>query len=613
MDITATAGGLSLSMPSALQSSTGEDILVKNVGSNTFTLKDYSGGTITTVSAGAAIYVYLKDVSTAAGQWATVAFGVGSSSVNAASLVGYGIKAISASLNQSHPATTANVNFTIGASDRAQLYLTSVGITINLPAAIGTGNDFFFLVRNISTGNTTIDANGAELIDGAGTVVLAPEESCLVCCTGTTWYTVGRGRSTVFEYTQLTKNVAGNTNVTLTGAEASNSILKFIGALTGNINVIVPNVTAIWYVDNSTSGPYSLTVKTNAGTGISITVGNRVILYGDGVNVQSAQTVFATSGAFDTGSASVPSITFVSDTDTGAYNSGANQFGITVGGVQAANFSAAGVSITGALTLGTDLAVLQGGTGASDAPGARSNLGISATNTPNTPSGNLSATDVQGALNELQTDVDTRAVATTVVTRTSATGSAVIPSGTTAQQDGSPLAGYLRYNSTLTRFEGYNGTTWGTVSPSTAGGISFTASGNIVATDVQAAIQEVDTEKAGLGTANTFTGAQRGSVTALTSTAASIAINLATNNNFSHATTENTTLAAPSNAVAGQSGFITITQGATPRTLAYNTFYKFAGGTIPTLTATASATDVLAYYVAASNFATCQLIKDVKS
>jgi hypothetical protein len=404
MDITATAGGLSLSMPSALQSSTGEDILVKNVGSNTFTLKDYNGGTITTVTAGAAIYVYLKDVSTAAGVWATVAFGVGSSSVNAASLVGFGVKAISASLNQSHPASIANVTFTIGASDRAQLYLTSVGITINLPAAIGIGNDFFFLVRNVSTGNTTIDANGAELIDGAGTVVLAPEESCLVCCTGTTWYTVGRGRSTVFEYTQLTKNVAGNSNVTLTGSEASNSILKFIGALTGNINIIVPNVTAIWYVDNSTSGPYSLTVKTSAGTGISITVGNRVILYGDGVNIQSAQTVFATSGAFDTGSASAPSITFVSDTDTGAYNSGANQFGVTVGGTQVANFTSSGLTVTGTIVATNTFPIISGGTGATNQTDARTNLGISATNTPNTPAGNIAATTVQAAINELDSE-----------------------------------------------------------------------------------------------------------------------------------------------------------------------------------------------------------------
>jgi hypothetical protein len=470
MDITATAGGLSLSMPSALQSSTGEDILVKNVGSNTFTLKDYSGGTITTVIAGASIYVYLKDVSTAAGQWATVAFGVGSSSVNAASLIGFGIKAIGASLNQSHPATTANVNFTIAASDRAELYLDSIGITITLPPANGIGNDFFFMVRNISAGTTTLDASGADLIDGASFITLSPEESCIVCCTGTAWFTVGRGRSTTFVYTQLTKNVAGNTNVTLTGAEASNAILKFIGALTGNINVIVPNITAIWYVDNATSGAYTLTVKTVSGTGIPVATSNRVILYGDGVNVYDAQTVFTSSGAFGSGTASVPSITFASDPDTGLYNPSTNQVGITANGSQVALFTTGGLNVSGALTLGTDLAVLQGGTGASDAPTARTNLGISATNTPNTPSGNLAATDVQGALNELQTDVDTRAVASTVnaalalkVSKTSDTGSAVMPSGTTGQRDGSPVAGYLRYNSTLIQFEGYNGTTWGAV------------------------------------------------------------------------------------------------------------------------------------------------------
>ena len=110
----------------------------------------------------------------------------------------------------------------------------------------------------------------------------------------------------------------------------------------------------------------------------------------------------------------------------------------------------------------------------------------------------------------------------------------------------------------------------------------------------------------------TFTGGQRGVVTALTSTSNSIAIDLAVNNYFSHTTSENTTLAAPSNPVAGQSGVITFTQGATARTLAYNTFWKFAGGTVPTLTATVGAVDILAYYVESATRCTCQLIKDVK-
>lgn len=111
---------------------------------------------------------------------------------------------------------------------------------------------------------------------------------------------------------------------------------------------------------------------------------------------------------------------------------------------------------------------------------------------------------------------------------------------------------------------------------------------------------------------NTFTGAQIGTVTDLTSSAGIIAVNLATSNNFRHTMVENTTLSAPSNPVEGQSGVITITQGATARTLAYNTFWKFAGGTVPTLTATADAVDVFAYNVESATRATAQLIKDVK-
>jgi len=117
---------------------------------------------------------------------------------------------------------------------------------------------------------------------------------------------------------------------------------------------------------------------------------------------------------------------------------------------------------------------------------------------------------------------------------------------------------------------------------------------------------------ASLNGAQTFTAAQRGAVTALTSSGASIAVDLALTNNYSHTLTENTTLAAPTNATAGQSGIITFTQHASaPKTLAYNAFWKFPLGVVPTLTATNSAVDVFAYYVNSASFATCQLIKGI--
>lgn len=51
----------------------------------------------------------------------------------------------------------------------------------------------------------------------------------------------------------------------------------------------------------------------------------------------------------------------------------------------------------------------------------------------------------------------------TYVTKTSSTGSAEIPTGTTAQRDGSPATGMFRFNSTTASFEGYNGSAWGSV------------------------------------------------------------------------------------------------------------------------------------------------------
>ena len=50
-----------------------------------------------------------------------------------------------------------------------------------------------------------------------------------------------------------------------------------------------------------------------------------------------------------------------------------------------------------------------------------------------------------------------------VVAKTSGTGSAVVPTGTEAQRDGSPSAGYLRFNSDATSFEGYDGSAWGSI------------------------------------------------------------------------------------------------------------------------------------------------------
>jgi hypothetical protein len=125
-------------------------------------------------------------------------------------------------------------------------------------------------------------------------------------------------------------------------------------------------------------------------------------------------------------------------------------------------------------------------------------------------------------------------------------------------------------------------------------------------------IQAYDADTAKTDVAQSFTAAQRGAVSALTD-GATITADFALANNFSVTLGGSRTLANPTNITAGQCGVITITQDGTgSRTLAYGSYWKFSAGTAPTLTTTAAAVDVLAYYVESSTRITARLIGDVK-
>lgn len=68
----------------------------------------------------------------------------------------------------------------------------------------------------------------------------------------------------------------------------------------------------------------------------------------------------------------------------------------------------------------------------------------------------------------------------------SGTGQLDLPAGTTAQRSGSPNSGMIRFNTTLTQFEGYNGTAWGAIGGGAGGGGSdrvFYENGQTVTTN----------------------------------------------------------------------------------------------------------------------------------
>lgn len=97
------------------------------------------------------------------------------------------------------------------------------------------------------------------------------------------------------------------------------------------------------------------------------------------------------------------------------------------------------------------------------------------------------------------------------------------------------------------------------------------------------------------GTAQTFTAAQRGTITTLTP-GATVTPDFAASNNYSLTLGQVTTIANPTNLVAGQSGSIFLVQGSTGYTASWGSYWDFASGTAPVLSG-ASKVDRLDYIV----------------
>ena len=114
-----------------------------------------------------------------------------------------------------------------------------------------------------------------------------------------------------------------------------------------------------------------------------------------------------------------------------------------------------------------------------------------------------------------------------------------------------------------------------------------------------------------LSLAQSFSAAQRGTISTLTS-ASTVTPDFALANNFSITLGHTVTLANPTNLTAGQSGVIFITQDAsTARTMSFGSYWDFPGGTAPTVTSTLSAVDALVYAVRSTTSIHAQLLTNL--
>jgi len=75
--------------------------------------------------------------------------------------------------------------------------------------------------------------------------------------------------------------------------EARNAVLVVGGTLTAARNLICPAQEKVYLVKNATAGGFAFTLKTSAGTGISIPNGKTALLYCDGTNVVAGANLFS--------------------------------------------------------------------------------------------------------------------------------------------------------------------------------------------------------------------------------------------------------------------------------------------------------------------------------
>lgn len=359
MDVDAGVSATIL-LPSAKGQSVGYDMIVNNVGSNTVSVQDYDGTELSSLTSGKVLYLYLRDNTTDAGTWKQVNYGATASSADAGALAGRGLIAYSGQLHTSFNSAEIYADTYVYESDRSKVFSWQSGAgTMVVTALVDYTAGFWFAISNQGSGTLTLMSSASETIDGVSSIDVLVQESLIVAKGELGWYTVGRGRTSEFAFSQVTITLS-DTDHTLTTSEAANVIQKYVGTLTASVNVVLPSVVQTYYVSNETTGSYSVTLKTAvpASDEFLLPQDDTAIVVCDGANVYNAHSIGggdSGSGSteitpFPVGSAGSPSITCEVDQDTGFYFPSNNEVALSLGGTSLYRWTSTGMIFANAAT-----------------------------------------------------------------------------------------------------------------------------------------------------------------------------------------------------------------------------------------------------------------------
>lgn len=262
------------------------------------------------------------------------------------------------------------------------------------------------------------------------------------------------------------------TNASASAASASTSATTATTqATTATAQATTATTQAATATTQATSAAGSALAASNSATNAAGSATTANIRASDATAAANTATTQATN-ASGSATAAAGSATTASTSATSAINSATSA--ATSNTNAGASASAAANSASNAATSATSsagsatTATTQATTATTQATSASASATAAATSAT---SASTSATAASGSATAAAASAASIDIAT-YVRRDSATGAATVPAGTTAQRPGTVAVGQFRFNSTLGKFEGYNGAAWGAVGGGATGGSS---------------------------------------------------------------------------------------------------------------------------------------------